>query len=66
MEELAKQNMPFMGLEIEGLKEYEMPHDLPQTSAMKARGLKVNITFCRLQSISPFRFPTWMSCSQQN
>jgi len=41
MEDLAKQNMPFMGLEIEGLKEYEMPSDLPHTSAMKARGIKV-------------------------
>ncbi len=62
MEELAKDNMPFMGLEIHGLvsiviflicmvgngidfivlqEEYTLPPDLPHTSGMRQRGVKL-------------------------
>ncbi len=40
MEDLAKDNMPFMGLEIHGLEEYTLPSDLPHTSGMRQRGFK--------------------------
>ncbi len=42
MKQLARDNMPFMGLEVHGVEEVALPKDLPHTTAMKQRGIKIN------------------------
>jgi len=41
MKELARDNMPFMGLEIHGLKEIEFEGDLPHTAVMLQKGIRI-------------------------
>lgn len=41
MEKLARDNMPFMGLEIHGLEDIVLPKDLPHTITMKQKGIKI-------------------------
>ena len=41
MKELARDNMPFMALEIHGLKEVTLRQDLPHTVSMLQRGIQI-------------------------
>ena len=41
LEELARDNMPFMGLQIHGLEETKIEPDLPHTNSMLQKGIKI-------------------------
>jgi hypothetical protein len=41
LKDLARDNMPFMGLEIHGLQEVALQPDLPHTSSMLAKGVRI-------------------------
>ena len=41
MKELARDNMPFMGLEIHGLEDIKLAPDLPHTTGMRQRGIRI-------------------------
>ncbi len=43
LKQLAKDNMPFMGLEIHGLEEIRIEPGLPHTAAMRHRGINIQV-----------------------
>ena len=44
LKQLARDNMPFMGLEIHGLEEIKLDPNMPHTSSMKQKGIRIKVT----------------------
>ena len=47
LKQLARDNMPFMGLEIHGLEEIKLDPNMPHTSSMKQKGIRIKVSFWR-------------------
>ena len=45
LKQLARDNMPFMGLEIHGLEEIKLDPNMPHTSSMKQKGIRIKVSF---------------------
>ena len=43
LKQLARDNMPFMGLEIHGLEEIKLDPNMPHTSSMKQKGIRIKV-----------------------
>ena len=44
LKQLARDNMPFMGLEIHGLEEIKLDPNMPHTSSMKQKGIRIRVS----------------------
>ena len=44
LKQLARDNMPFMGLEIHGLEEIKLDPNMPHTSSMKQKGIRIKVS----------------------
>ena len=44
LKQLARDNMPFMGLDIHGLEEIKLDPNMPHTSSMKQKGIRIKVS----------------------
>ena len=50
LKQLARDNMPFMGLEIHGLEEIKLDPNMPHTSSMKQKGIRIKVSSLKRES----------------